>query len=976
MSRLVTKFKYLKPNASLSIGGYAKYIGTREGVEKIDDTFKLSPATAKQQKLIGQILRDFPDSKTMHEFDDYQKNPTVGTASEFIFRSVEENADQMVDSKTYADYIATRPGAERCGTHGLFTTEGVQVNLSQVSKELNAHTGNVWTIIISLRREDAERLGFNTGKRWREMLRTEDAAIASALHIPITNLRWYGAFHNASHHPHIHLIAYSKEPTQGYLGKSGVNKLRASFAKAIFQQDLQATYKKQMEHRDDLRLHSRELIAEIVSQINSGDYDNPVLEEKLLNLADRLSRTGGKKQYGYLKADVKAIVDSIVDDLAGDERIAALYDLWYQQREEVIQTYTDEIPQRIALTDNKEFKTIKNAVIQEAMNIAADRTLADEDDNSSDVDSPEVDPDLLVPSDDVVQTDPEVSLPTEKEDIQKKSWWTDAYKQARTFLYGTKDAPPDLEKAFSFMQTEAETGNGFAMHDLGKMLLSGLGCDKDADAAQQWFEKALVAFIQEEADTKNPAYLQYRIGKMYAFGYGVEQDYLQAAQWYEKAVTQKNVFAAYSLGSLYHRGQGVAQDEDRAYALFLMAANDSKKPNAYAAYTLGRMCQEGVGTPASKEQSDVWYRRAYNGFLSMEENMADDKLYYRLGQMNLSGTGTETDLEKAESYFRKAADLKNIDALYGLGKLYLNKSYDGYDPQKAVAYLIEAAKQDHEFAQYTLGKVFLKGEAVPKNISYALRWLEEAALKDNLYAEYLLGKTLLLGEDVDRDSECGEALLKKSADNGNVYAAYTLGKALLDGDLLLQDVPKALKLITQAADGGFSSAQYLLGKLLHRGEVTTQDIPKALSYLENASVQDHPYAAYLAGKILLTEESVKDIPKAIRYFEIASDARNDFAEYQLGKLFLYGKKVPQDYEKAMAYLSSSAAHGNQYAAQLLHSIQSNRNCSAALGTLRLFHQLSQMIQKRLEDEWKHKSGTIDRKLKRIIDEKKQAQGLK
>ena len=772
------------------------------------------------------------------------------------------------------------------------------------------------------------------------------------------------------------MIIYSKVENEGFLTKKGVHNLRSSFAKDIFVHDLETAYEKQKTYRDDLRLHGRELIAEIVSQINSGIYDNPALEEKLLNLADRLSRTGGKKQYGYLKADVKAIVDSIVDDLSGDERIAALYDLWYQQREEVIRTYTDEIPQRIALTDNKEFKTIKNAVIQEAMNIAADRPLADEDDDASDLDSPEVDPELLVPSDDTVQIDLEDSFPTEKEPVRKKSWWTDAYKQARTFLYGTKDTPPDLEKAFSLMQIEAETGNGFAMHDLGKMLLSGLGCDKDAEAAQQWFEKALESFTQEESDTKHPAYLQYRIGKMHAFGYGTNQDYVQAAQWYEKAVAQKNVFAAYSLGSLYHRGQGVEQDEDRAYSLFLMAANDAKKPNAYAAYTLGRMCREGVGTAASKEQSDSWYRRAYQGFLSMEQTTGDDKLYYRLGQMNLSGTGTPQDLEQAALYFRKAADLNNIDALYGLGKLYLNKSYDGYDPQKAVAFLIEAAKQDHEFAQYTLGKLFLKGEDMPKNVSYALRWLEEAAEKGNPYAEYLLGKSLLLGEDMDRDSERGEALLRKAAESGNVYATYTLGKALLDGDVLLQDVPKALRLIAQAADGGFSSAQYLLGKLLYRGEFTDQDIPKALSYLENASVQDHPYAAYLAGKILLTKEAVKDVPKAIRYFEIASDAGNNFAEYQLGKLYLYGKEVPQDYESAMEYLSSSAAHGNQYAAQLLHSIQSNRNWSAALGTLRLFHQLSQMIQTRLEDECKHKAGTIDRKLKRIIDEKKQAQGLK
>ena len=445
MVRLITKFKYLKPHHEKSIGGYAKYIATREGVEKIDDSVKHAPASQKQQQLVRRILKDFSDTKDMLEYEDYLRNPTVGTASEFISRALEDNAHTAVNRKTYADYIATRPRAERIGSHGLFTDEGVHVQLSKVSEELNHHNGNVWTIIISLRREDAERLGFSSGARWRDMLRTQTQAIANNFKIPIENLRWYASFHNESHHPHAHVIVYSKVENECYLTKKGVHNLRSSFAKDIFVHDLETAYEKQKTYRDDLRLHGRELIAEIVSQINSGAYDNPALEEKLLNLADRLSRTGGKKQYGYLKADVKAIVDSIVNDLAGEERIAALYDLWYQQREEVIRTYTDEIPQRIALTDNKEFKTIKNAVIREAMNIVAERTLADEDDGRSDVDSPEVDPDLYVPSDDTVQIDPEDSLPTEKEPDRKKSWWTDAYKQARTFLYGTKDTPPDLE---------------------------------------------------------------------------------------------------------------------------------------------------------------------------------------------------------------------------------------------------------------------------------------------------------------------------------------------------------------------------------------------------------------------------------------------------------------------------------------------------------------------------------------------------
>ena len=168
MARLVTKFKYLKPDQEKPIGGYATYIATREGVEKIDESFKLAPATVKQQKLIEKILRDFPDSAAMLEYEDYQREKTMGTASEFITRAIEDNAHEILNQKTYADYIGTRPGAERFGSHGLFTDDGVQVKLKEVSQELNAYQGNVWTLIISLRREDAERLGFNTGVRWRD----------------------------------------------------------------------------------------------------------------------------------------------------------------------------------------------------------------------------------------------------------------------------------------------------------------------------------------------------------------------------------------------------------------------------------------------------------------------------------------------------------------------------------------------------------------------------------------------------------------------------------------------------------------------------------------------------------------------------------------------------------------------------------------------------------------------------------------
>ena len=370
MPRLVTKFKYLKPGGGgRSVGGYARYIATREGVEKLDDSHRHAPATKKQQALIEKILRDFPETKGSHEYEDFQKEKTMGNASALISIAIEENMDALANTKTYADYIATRPRAERFGSHGLFTDDGVQVQLSKVSQELNAYKGNVYTAILSLKREDAARLGFDNGSRWRDFLRGQTQTLSENLKIPMDHLRWYAAFHNEGHHPHVHLIAYSTVPGEGHLSKQGMENMRSAFAREIFSQELLFTYQQQTEYRDQLRLQSRENISDIVAQINAGEYQNPRIEELLIRLAGRLSRTTGKKVYGYLKPDVKAIVDQIVAELAGDENIQKLYDLWYEQREDVLRTYTDTFPKRIPLEQNKEFKSIRNAVIQEALKI-------------------------------------------------------------------------------------------------------------------------------------------------------------------------------------------------------------------------------------------------------------------------------------------------------------------------------------------------------------------------------------------------------------------------------------------------------------------------------------------------------------------------------------------------------------------------------------------------------------------------------
>lgn len=827
MPRLVTKFKYLKPGAGgRSVGGYARYIATREGVERIDDSHRHAPATQKQQALIKKILRDFPDTKQSHEYRDYQQERTVGNASEFISTAMEEHLDAVVNTKTYADYIATRPRAERFGSHGLFTDDGVEVKLSEVSKELNAYQGNVYTAILSLKREDAARLGFDHGSRWRDLLRGQTPTLSENLKIPMNHLRWYAAFHNEGHHPHVHLIAYSTVPGEGHLSTKGVEKMRSAFAREIFSQELLFTYQQQTGYRDRLREQGQESVSEIVAKINAGEYQNPRIEELLVQLGDRLSRTTGKKVYGYLKADVKAIVDRIAAELAGDENIRELYDLWYEQREEVLRTYTDHFPERVPLEQNREFKSIRNAVIQEALKIndlirqAAEQNVMEAElppgEKSDSV--PTEDPDWwndhyrprFIQEDTDGEADTYENCAAESASVHRASdgrdWWSDPYKQAHRFLYGTEKEKPDFQKAMPLLDTEARGGNGYACYDLGRMYLLGLGCDVDEEEAQVWFRSALEAFQKAEQTAEKKGYLRYRIGKCHALGHGTEQNYKESARWFRQAVDENNPFAAYSLGGQYLRGQGVEQSNTEAYRLYTMAA---VRGNAYAQYQLGRMYRDGIGTGADLEDSKRWYAKAYAGFLAMEATMADDKLCYRLGSMNMTGTGTEVDLEKSRYYFEKAVELGSVDALYGLGKLYLKPEFSEYDPEKAVEYLELAAAKDNAFARYQLGKLFCQGKLVQKNIARGLPLLEELAEAGVTSAAYIAGK-VYIKEEGWKDAQRAIRCFHMAAEDGNSYAEYQLGKIYYFGNGIRADREKGLEYLAQSAAHGNMYAENLL----------------------------------------------------------------------------------------------------------------------------------------------------------------------
>ncbi len=389
MAKVILKWRYIKPGTKKHNSNLVKYIAQRHNVDKIDDTWQALPVSESQQELIFQILKDFPETADSHEYQDYLAMPNKGTASEFISRAIEDNFDRIGKRKNYVRYIAHRPGSERFGTHGLFTDANIPINLNAVAEEVAQHNGILMTEVLSIRREDAIRLGFDKGEVWRDMLRSQTTAMAQAMNIPLEDLRWYAAFHNESHHPHCHIVAYSvgKKP---YISQRGLIKLKESFAHEIFRQDLLAIYQEQTAQRDSLKAETTDLVRRIVQAVNSGVCKNDRLELLLRELSLQLQKAKGKKVYGYLPQTARNLVNNIVDELAKDERLSQLYSLWYDQRDAVIRTYQSRLPDRVPLSQNETFRSIKNAVIREALYLSDSASVP-----KVEVDLPEVLPDNI-----------------------------------------------------------------------------------------------------------------------------------------------------------------------------------------------------------------------------------------------------------------------------------------------------------------------------------------------------------------------------------------------------------------------------------------------------------------------------------------------------------------------------------------------------------------------------------------------------
>lgn len=948
LSQIIVTSRYLKSGTQKSKNkrrNYTKYIATRETVEVRDQNImdRNDNATKNQEQLLNDLLSDFPEAKKYLEYEDYTVNPTVENASELISTIIERNADVIGNRQNFVGYMAMRPGVQKRGSHGLFNEKDEPIILDRVANEIANHKGNVWSHVISLRREDAIRLGYDNSEAWRQLVMRHISDIAKNQKNFIMQFKWYAAFHDTTHHPHIHLLVYSENTKEGFLTNEGINKIRSAFANDIFKDDLQSIYQEQTLSRNELKAVSKTEFKSIVRKVQQGGFENPQLENLIRKLYSQLQNVKGKKVYGYLPPDVKETVNSIFSELAKDNNIRQLYEKWCSLESLKYKSYTQKEKELPPLVDNKVFQPVRNMIIRTVLDMnypvidveieepEPTEQFANDDfyvdillkfDESEQSENDKVtfsDNDEPTAEDFIWSNENEVTVDIEDYEPQSKYYlkWSTAYKEACKIIYNKQSKLEDFKKAEQLLLSESKSGNVLAIHDLGKLYSTDKLGAKDEEKSFAFYQEALQGFMEIEPDSDymfpyepkfkgqvmKPAdmrsYVWYRIGKMHCYGLGTEQDYEKAFQWFLKSSQEGHKFAQYSLANLYYYGNSVEKDLSQAFLWYQKSASQGQP---YASYAVAQMYSKGEYVAENNETAQRYYKAALSGFLELEsKDQADDNLFYKIGVMYKNGLGTEADISKAIDYFKRSAEMNNKNGLYEYGKTLIQGKY------------IEA--------------------------------------------------------DLNKGLECIEKAMKLKNSNAKRFFALEY----ISGEYFSQDIEKGLFMLTECADKGDSFACFQLGQFYLKGEIVTQDLERAEKYLLLA--EDNEFTQYAFGKLYLQEEKY-DIQKAVDYFEKSAD-KNMWSSYQLGRLYLFGAdELEKDKEKAVEWLTKSANDGNEYVQNMLNNIDDFENMLLRNTVMGLFVNLSRCI----EDNYSQKQCSLkiqtDRKLRKMIQKRKSGIGIR
>ena len=619
MADIILKCRYLSPRAKSHAGNLIRYIATREGVEIID----------KRENYVG--------------------------------------------------YIAMRPGVEKRGMHGLFHAGETPLALSKVAREVAAHEGIVWTNILSITRKDAERLGYETGEAWRTLLKANTHLMADAMKIPAGDLIWYAAFHNEAHHPHIHMVAYSKgkEP---YLSEAGIQKMKSAFAREIFREDLLPLYAMQTERREAIGKETEKMI----SEISSAPAKNPVLIAKFIELSERLKSVKGRKVYGYLPGPLRKLTDEILTELSKEDALAACYAAWQEGQRSIETVYQDAPRRPQSLSENKAFRNLKNKIITEALSFAMQELTFEELPEMDEGFFPEAEEDGV----------PKRSKQAAAGNLSQLFDW---YFEAKACLYDDPENEYyDPEKGEQLLRLSTAGGLAVAKYRLGMELLTGKHFAKDAEEG--------LDLLWECANQGNQ-YAQYQLGRVYLAGVDAAQDLPLSESLFESAAGQGNSFAMYSLAKMHLAG--LAKEASEAQAIELLTES-AEKDNVHAEYLLGKFYLRGEHVPKDSKKAEMLLKKAAKKDHAQAE--------YLLGKTYALGKELPKDMTKALRYLRRACKKENQYAQYQLGKMYLFGQDITRDEDAGKILLSKAAAQGNPYAKMILESYRPHRPAVPAGI--------------------------------------------------------------------------------------------------------------------------------------------------------------------------------------------------------------------------------------------------------------------
>lgn len=893
------------------IENLVEYVGTRETVDyNLKDVSNTAPATEKQKETIDRLLRaakkDYEKYECL-EYNDYKENPTLKNASELISRLSEDiYLDGSFDeAANLVEYAAKRPGAYRIGEHGLFSSYD-NVDLQQAMAEISSHKGNVWTHILSLRREDAANLGYESQKPWRDLVKSNIDLIAKEHGIKSQNLRWYAAMHNTTHHPHIHLFVFSSDPKEGFLSEKknrSITKLRSKFASEIFKEERHEIYIRKDTYQTELIEKSRNILDELLKNPNSFFENQQLMEiaNKMITLSERLPQTGRRK-YGFLKAEEKNLVNDIqIKLIENNTKLNELYQNWCNEKYQLDKYYTTKV-ETIPIDKNDNFKVIKNEIIKHAYNIKEilDAKLSANASSTPQHLSDEYSNGFYQSKNDFEILDT-TAVPTYNE--MPKSVYYDS--DNKTTITGK------FEKLYQ-QSVNLDTRTGESCRKLADCYNYGNGTEKNPAEAQMWYGIS--------ADNYKDSIAAYRLGQMYLYGAdGIETD-VELGNYYCKTafclfrdeiknseffynlenedtsylpyfsdVGKEDAYKEYLIGRMYLNGEGVEQNYFSSFKAFELAA---KNGYAHANYYIGNQYYYGLGFEQDFEKALHYYSKA--------SSQGDSYATYKIGKMYLNGEGTETNLKQAEHFFNKATN-NVVLANYDLAKLYEENPTVFPDVSKEYIYslysvalkgLIEQETEDiHDsFTEIRIANMYLNGKGTEVNIPEAVKWFEKAAKLENPNASYQLGCIYSSDKSGVKDLEKSyknyalalKGYEKAETENSNATAEYRIGMMYLNGLGVDKDIKKALSWLNKATLNGNDSAAYKLAVLYDEGVEITQDTEKARVYYTLSAELGNPYAEFKLGTLALEDANVQ---QAVEHFEKACKKNISHAWYKLGQIY-------------------------------------------------------------------------------------------